>query len=95
LENNLHIKNKNCKIHAIKVRKKKLQQKSTKTKNQRKIYNVLGGRDLFCATKCATMKESDVPLLDNHTINERKSEYDAKENLNNKVDEVKNNPKKI
>jgi hypothetical protein len=41
------------------------------------------------------MKESDVPLLDNRTINERKSEDDAKENLNNKVDEIKNSPKKV
>ncbi len=41
------------------------------------------------------MKESDVPLLKNHTINEKENEDDAKEKLNNKVNEAKNNPKKI
>jgi len=41
------------------------------------------------------MKESDVPLLDNHTINEQKIKNDANEKLNNKVDEAKNNTKKI
>jgi hypothetical protein len=41
------------------------------------------------------MKENDVPLLENHIINERESEDDAKENLNNKVDEPKKQPKKI
>jgi len=59
------------------------------------LISVLGRRNLFCATKCATMKENDVPLLENHIINERESEDDAKENLNNKVDEPKKQPKKI
>jgi hypothetical protein len=35
------------------------------------------------------MKESDVPLLENCTINERECEDDANEILNNKVIEAK------
>lgn len=90
----MHIKNKNCKIHAIRTSKKNYK-KNQQKKIKEKYISALGRRDLFCATKCVAMKESDVPLLKNHTINEKENEDDAKEKLNNKVNEAKNNPKKI
>jgi hypothetical protein len=57
LKKNLHIKNKSCKIHTIRKEKKTYNKNQQKRKIKEKDTSVLGGRDLFCATKRATMKE--------------------------------------
>ncbi len=75
MKKNLHIKNKNCKIHTIRTTKKRLQQKSTKTKNQRNRYKCpRRERSILCYNErkwCAIVGEL-------HNKCEKESEDDAK-----------------
>lgn len=80
MKKNLHIKNKNCKIHTIRTRKTKLQQKLTKTKNQRKRYKCPRRERFILCYKCATMKERKWCAIvgESHNKCEKESEDDAK-----------------
>lgn len=64
-------KNKNYKIHTIRTREKNYNKNQQKQEVKEKDISVLGRRDLFCVTKCAIWKESDVPLWENHKTNVR------------------------
>jgi hypothetical protein len=59
-------------VRYIRTRKKNYNKNQQKQQVKEKNISVLGGgKDLFCATKCAIWKESDVPLLENHKTNVR------------------------
>jgi hypothetical protein len=64
-------KNKNYKIHRIRTTWKKNYNKNQQKQVKEKDISVLGRRDLFCVTKCAIRKESDVSLLENRKTNVR------------------------
>jgi hypothetical protein len=67
------LKNKNCKIHTIRTKKKDYNKNQQNQRVKEKDISVLGGIDLFCATRCAIQKESDVPLLENRKTNAREN----------------------
>jgi len=56
---------------TIRTRKNNYNKNQQKQQVKEKDISVLRKRDLFCATKCATRKESDVALLENHKTNVR------------------------